>query len=689
MGQIYSPIDERERYFVVGRDEELRRFRCLLDEAGGLDGRMRAVHVYGTGGVGKSTLLRVFRNEAQLAGAHFLLLDSRDFVHTEQGIAEALLRQTREQLGSLAAADATGGLGLNGWLEAIGRLAKISPVVVAFDTFEEMADMENWLRERLFAFLPERTIALTAGRHPLQGVWTSSPAWREKLVQLPLRHLNKSECGEYLTRLGSGGEEAAERIWRLTKGHPLAMSLAAAAQAYMAGEPLTAGADWFEQAASLWMREVPDQELRNVVEAASVLRHFNQEMLSFVMEEEVAPDVFDRLTSLSFVHRSDRGWRLHDLMRETTSARLKLRLPNRYKRLCERGAGYYADAVWAASGRRQTGWEVGELFRYVGADVLRALSAEPSQSSFYWEPVTETTLSEAAAYIHCRQHWTESISGAGVDPETGASFRIEYSAEEIRWNVALVDVRRLFELDKDSIKLLRDQDGRACGIAVFIPFHEGTVEYMEKEPICGPYLAGLKPEDKASLHAPRERPAGWFMRVMDFEDVLDPDMRKEAIDLIYAYLCSGGIVVCSPYPSGISRNAYPGFGFCTAEHAYHFNYDGKTATPTYVLDTRGDRLRGFLESLFQQAGLRWQPGGSADVKTGNADGAAKRKEALMSLLTKREKEVAELVLAGFSNSDAASRLFISEVTVKKHLKAIYAKLGVHSRMQLAGKLMTD
>jgi DNA-binding NarL/FixJ family response regulator len=48
-------------------------------------------------------------------------------------------------------------------------------------------------------------------------------------------------------------------------------------------------------------------------------------------------------------------------------------------------------------------------------------------------------------------------------------------------------------------------------------------------------------------------------------------------------------------------------------------------------------------------------------------------------LSQRELEVLQLVAAGTTNREAATRLFISEATVKTHLLHIYAKLGVGDR----------
>ena len=54
----------------------------------------------------------------------------------------------------------------------------------------------------------------------------------------------------------------------------------------------------------------------------------------------------------------------------------------------------------------------------------------------------------------------------------------------------------------------------------------------------------------------------------------------------------------------------------------------------------------------------------------------------LSLLTSREKAVAELVAAGKSNKEVARDLDITERTVKAHLGAAFEKLQVRDRLQL-------
>ena len=50
-------------------------------------------------------------------------------------------------------------------------------------------------------------------------------------------------------------------------------------------------------------------------------------------------------------------------------------------------------------------------------------------------------------------------------------------------------------------------------------------------------------------------------------------------------------------------------------------------------------------------------------------------------LTARELEVLRLAAEGLDNRVIAGRLGIARSTVKHHLEAVYAKLGVHGRME--------
>ncbi len=59
----------------------------------------------------------------------------------------------------------------------------------------------------------------------------------------------------------------------------------------------------------------------------------------------------------------------------------------------------------------------------------------------------------------------------------------------------------------------------------------------------------------------------------------------------------------------------------------------------------------------------------------------------LNALTEREREVLDLLAQGLTNKEIAERLVITTNTVKRHLKAIFEKLDVHTRSAATAKVM--
>jgi LuxR family maltose regulon positive regulatory protein len=79
--------------------------------------------------------------------------------------------------------------------------------------------------------------------------------------------------------------------------------------------------------------------------------------------------------------------------------------------------------------------------------------------------------------------------------------------------------------------------------------------------------------------------------------------------------------------------------------------------------------RSFVEQLLQASG------------TDLSRNAFQNNSRSLEPLTDREKEILIFLANGVSNKEMAARLFVSENTVKFHLKNIYSKLAVASRLQ--------
>ncbi|GGH67381.1 DNA-binding NarL/FixJ family response regulator [Filimonas zeae] len=60
-----------------------------------------------------------------------------------------------------------------------------------------------------------------------------------------------------------------------------------------------------------------------------------------------------------------------------------------------------------------------------------------------------------------------------------------------------------------------------------------------------------------------------------------------------------------------------------------------------------------------------------------------------NMLTPREAEIIKLILKGYTNKEIGVALFISHHTVNEHLKRIFRKLNVNSRIKLIYKIVAD
>ena len=60
---------------------------------------------------------------------------------------------------------------------------------------------------------------------------------------------------------------------------------------------------------------------------------------------------------------------------------------------------------------------------------------------------------------------------------------------------------------------------------------------------------------------------------------------------------------------------------------------------------------------------------------------------MSKIVSKREKEILDLVASGQSNKDIAQTLFISEKTVRTHLHNIFRKLDISKRTEAVSLMM--
>jgi DNA-binding NarL/FixJ family response regulator len=108
--------------------------------------------------------------------------------------------------------------------------------------------------------------------------------------------------------------------------------------------------------------------------------------------------------------------------------------------------------------------------------------------------------------------------------------------------------------------------------------------------------------------------------------------------------------------------------------------DGDTAGAEMILwqasavaeATGATTERAHIDQLLRQLGVRTWRRGPRARPTGD-----------LSVLSDREREIANLIAGGASNPDIARALFLSRKTVERHVSSILGKLEVKNRAQLA------
>ncbi|WP_256759428.1 LuxR C-terminal-related transcriptional regulator [Cohnella sp. WQ 127256] len=665
--RIINRVDHIEQHFLVGRENEIQQFQAALagDTWEGV-----ILNVYGTGGVGKTYLLNEFRRMTESGQMKFLLLDTRVFPKNPAEFCLHVLGALRYPLYKMIEQAADLNRLVETCLGAILESSQSSKMVLALDTFEEIGEMENWLRDEFLAKLNLDILVVICSRTPLQGGWLSSPAWRQYIYRMPLADLDYNSVKQYLERSGIEQDELIRRIWNQTKGHPLTLTLIVSTVLVQSFHHTVYSDDkeHFTYIVNNWLTEVPSQDMRALVEAVAVLRLFNQEILSFVMEKEVSTESFQRLVQFSFVQRVDRGWLLHDLLREAIHSELRLRKPENYNRLWKRCVLYYYEEIKKSARNKAISWHNAEWFYYIGDQLIQSVFYQQSVS-YSSEPLSSTNRAEAEQYMINRHLHAKDISIKLPQPNAGEQMEYLVTREDSLYALKHIDLEELFLLDPNSVKLTRDPQGVIRGLAVIIPINEHTLDYLRSKPLSSVYFNSLPESELKKLRVPKHSQAGYFFKTLDTIDYSDLPMLRSTGMAFITHMLASGFVVAAPPPHPFSHGIFQSLG-CERTDVVHYDYDDKTPTPLFVVDTRGSKLQRYLNKMVESFGI---------LEERNQD-----EEPLLHL-TPKENTVLELIVKGYSNLEIAKHLFLSETTVKKHISNIYRKLDVNKRVQLINK----
>jgi hypothetical protein len=324
----------------VGRAEEKRLFWEAVSSG---EPPFGVLYVFGVGGSGKTALLREFAYLCEEAGIPTGYLDAHGL---DSPPLSFLLRNPRPGC----------------------RVAMIAGC-------EPLRPLEGWVDEALIRRLPEGLLLVLAGRDPPPAEWRTDPGWRSLVYLMPLGDLDGKDSREYLCQRGLDPRRH-QSVLEFAHGHPLALCLAADALVRRPHSPFRPAEEpgITRLLVECFVRKAPAPVHRTALETCALARHTTESLLSHTLPDgEDADDCFGWLRSLDFIGSGPLGLFPPPTARESLTADLRWRNPDRYSALLRRIRGYYAAHLGSAREEERQRALPDYLFLHRDDAVLRPL----------------------------------------------------------------------------------------------------------------------------------------------------------------------------------------------------------------------------------------------------------------------------------------------------------------------------
>jgi hypothetical protein len=419
-GTTRDALERARRRRFVGRTAELE---LLADALAAEEPPFVVLYVHGPGGVGKSALLRALADLAAEAGATPVLLDGRDVDPSPERFLAALGRAT----GAPAGAD------------PLAALRAVARPALFLDTYERLAPLDRWIRERVLPELPGGGLAVLAGRAPPAPEWRTDPSWQDLVRVVSLRNL-PPEDGDALLEAAGVPASVRGRALALTHGHPLALSLVGDLLRQAPGESLEGEMppDVVQTLLRRFLDEAPSAAHRRALEVAAHVRVTTESLLRPALGgSDDAHALFAWLGDLSFVERAPDGLVPHELARDVIDADLRWRDPTGYAELHLRCRDLALERLRSAGGEagRRAPFDI--IFMHRNNALVRPFWDWASMGQTYAEPagggdrpgiLAMTARHEGATSAALAAHWLDRQPGAFLAFRAGPGSLVGFMA---------------------------------------------------------------------------------------------------------------------------------------------------------------------------------------------------------------------------------------------------------------------
>lgn len=345
MTRLKDILQQQRKKNFVGRQKELSFFESLLHEA---QPSIHLLYIYGPGGQGKTTLLKQFADSCKEAAVPFIQIDCRYVDAHPAGFTKAFQAASpfKNKVDILTEIENYDGI-----------------VILLVDTYEKLKPLDDWLRLEFLPELPGNVITVISSRTRLSTNWKTDPGWQSITKVFSLKELDEGESRQLLSRRNIPANQI-QRIVDYAHGHPLALCIVADMfdqRRDSKFDPLDSP-DIMKTLLDQFVQEVPSPAHKVALELCSLVHVTTEKLIEEVLAPQMAPELFNWLTTLTFIEKGPAGIYPHDLARDAIAAEMHWRNPEWYRHLHIKIQQYFSSRLVKQSGERQRELLFGLIF---------------------------------------------------------------------------------------------------------------------------------------------------------------------------------------------------------------------------------------------------------------------------------------------------------------------------------------